>query len=102
MYGGRIVEMGQCADVIRNSSHPYTYGLLASRTGHAAVKGSRLATIPGSPPDLASLPPGCSFSPRCPRVIDACKQAVPQLLPTAAGHFAACIRAEPAPLRLTD
>ena len=94
MYGGRVVEMGPCADVIRNAAHPYTLGLLASRTGHAAVKGSRLVTIPGSPPDLTNLPPGCSFGPRCPRAIEACKQVVPSLIQTGVGHVAACIRVE--------
>jgi peptide/nickel transport system ATP-binding protein len=96
MYGGRIVEMGQCADVIRNPAHPYTRGLLASRTGHAAEKGSRLVTIPGAPPDLTSLPPGCSFSPRCPFAIERCHQVQPPPVYTAPDHFAACIRAEPA------
>jgi peptide/nickel transport system ATP-binding protein len=96
MYGGRIVEEGLCADVIRNPSHPYTHGLLASRTDQSAVKGSRLVTIPGAPPDLANLPPGCSFGPRCSRMIEACKAVVPPLIPTGASHYAACIRVEPA------
>jgi peptide/nickel transport system ATP-binding protein len=78
MYGGRIVEMGPCAAVIRTPCHPYTQGLLASRAGHGAPKGSRLVTIPGAPPpDLASLPPGCAFAPRCSLGIDACRQVVP-------------------------
>src|SRR3954453_5560572 len=64
MYGGRIVEMGSCADVIRAPAHPYTQGLLASRAGHSVAKGGRLVAIPGSPPDLANLPPGCAFAPR--------------------------------------
>ena len=65
MYGGRIVEMGSCATVIRSPAHPYTQGLLASRAGHSVAKGSRLVAIPGAPPDLANLPPGCAFAPRC-------------------------------------
>jgi peptide/nickel transport system ATP-binding protein len=98
MYGGRIVEMGQCADVIRKPAHPYTHGLLASRTGHAAEKGSRLVTIPGSPPDLTSLPAGCSFSPRCPRAIGRCHQVQPPPVYTASDHFAACVLVESAEL----
>ncbi|MFA6266842.1 MAG: ABC transporter ATP-binding protein [Pseudolabrys sp.] len=94
MYGGRIVEMGNCADVIRGAAHPYTLGLLASRTDHSAVKGSRLQAIPGSPPDLTALPPGCSFSPRCPRAVERCHQVQPPPVYTGPGHFAACIRVE--------
>lgn len=94
MYGGRIVEMGKCADVIRGAAHPYTLGLLASRTDHSAVKGSRLQAIPGSPPDLTALPPGCSFSPRCPRAIEGCHQLHPPPVFTGPEHFAACIRVE--------
>jgi peptide/nickel transport system ATP-binding protein len=90
MYGGRIVETGKCADVIRNPSHPYTQGLLASRTDHAAVKGSRLVTIPGAPPDLSNMPPGCPFGPRCKYVMDRCKTQTPSLYDVGADHFAAC------------
>ena len=71
MYAGRVVESGSVRDVIRSPRHPYTRGLLASRVERAR-KGDRLETIPGSPPDLAALPPGCSFraalSPGHPRV----------------------------------
>jgi peptide/nickel transport system ATP-binding protein len=95
MYGGRIVEMGRCADVIRSPAHPYTQGLLASRTDHAAVKGSRLVAIPGSPPDLSNMPPGCAFSPRCPKVIAACRQDMPPQFDITPGHFAACLKAAP-------
>jgi peptide/nickel transport system ATP-binding protein len=95
MYGGRIVETGKCADVIRNPSHPYTQGLLASRTGHTAVKGSRLVTIPGAPPDLSNMPPGCPFGPRCKYVMDRCKTLQPPLYDVGADHFAACFLIEP-------
>ena len=92
MYGGRIVEMGSCATVIRKPAHPYTRGLLTSRAGHAAQKGSRLVAIPGAPPDLANLPPGCAFAPRCPEVADGCLQTVPAPVPLDTGHFACCFR----------
>ena len=92
MYGGRIVEMGSCADVIRNPAHPYTRGLLNSRAGHAAVKGSRLVAIPGAPPDLANLPPGCAFAPRCSEARDQCMQTIPEPVATGPAHFAACLR----------
>ena len=96
MYGGRIVETGTCADVIRTPSHPYTQGLLASRTGHEAVKGSRLVTIPGAPPDLSNMPPGCPFGPRCKYIVDRCKTQQSPLYDVGANHFAACFRVEPA------
>jgi peptide/nickel transport system ATP-binding protein len=97
MYGGRIVEMGSCAAVIRHPAHPYTRGLLTSRAGHAAQKGSRLVAIPGAPPDLANLPPGCAFAPRCPEAIEQCRQSVPDAVALDGGHFACCIRTAAAP-----
>jgi peptide/nickel transport system ATP-binding protein len=91
MYGGRIVELGSCADVIRKPAHPYTNGLLASRTGHGAVKGSRLVAIPGSPPDLTNLPPGCAFGPRCGHVMERCRQVEPAPAEVTRDHMAACL-----------
>ena len=78
MYAGRVVEIGSVRDVIRAPRHPYTRGLLASRV-ERAQKGDRLETIPGAPPDLAALPPGCSFAPRCPMAVAACREVVPPL-----------------------
>jgi peptide/nickel transport system ATP-binding protein len=96
MYGGRIVELGPCAKVIRAPAHPYTRGLLMSRAGHGATKGGRLVAIPGSPPDLANLPPGCAFAPRCSQVIDSCRKAMPTAVAIEAAHIACCLRAQPA------
>ncbi|HVL71691.1 MAG TPA: ABC transporter ATP-binding protein, partial [Beijerinckiaceae bacterium] len=73
MYAGRIVEEGSARDLIRQPRHPYTIGLLKSRAHGALAKGARLEAIPGSPPDLANLPPGCTFAPRCPLAIDPCR-----------------------------
>lgn len=64
MYAGRFVESGAVADVVRHPRHPYTEGLMGS-TVHEVAKGTRLTPITGSPPNLAALPPGCSFAPRC-------------------------------------
>src|SRR4029453_18397998 len=64
MYAGRFVETGRLADVVRRPQHPYTEGLMGS-TVHEVPKGSRLMPIPGSPPNLAALPPRCRFAPRC-------------------------------------
>jgi peptide/nickel transport system ATP-binding protein len=91
MYAGRIVERGVCRDVIRTPTHPYTRGLLASRAGSAYTKDSRLDTIPGAPPDLANLPPGCAFAPRCTHAKGICNAGQPAELPVAENHFARCV-----------
>jgi len=67
-----------------------------SRAGHGAAKGGRLVAIPGSPPDLANLPPGCAFAPRCSQALEACRKAVPDAVVIEPGHFACCLRAQPA------
>jgi peptide/nickel transport system ATP-binding protein len=64
MYAGRVVESGSVRDVVRRPRHPYTEGLMHS-TVHEVAKGERLTPIRGSPPNLAALPAGCSFAPRC-------------------------------------
>src|SRR5687768_8963164 len=79
MYAGRMVESGSVHDVIRNPRHPYTEGLMGS-TVHEVAKGQRLTPIQGSPPNLAALPPGCSFAPRCSYVDAACRAAFPAAL----------------------
>ena len=93
MYAGRIVEYGTVAAVLGQPSHPYTLGLLASTVNGQA--GDRdIAAIPGSPPDLRALPPGCSFAPRCRFVLPACRAAVPPPAPAASGSMTRCIRAD--------
>jgi oligopeptide transport system ATP-binding protein len=89
MYAGSVMETGAVADVLRAPRHPYTLGLLASRP-QAAEKGSRLQSIKGSPPNLASPPRGCRFHPRCAVARDVCRAERPRLLPAAPGHLAAC------------
>ena len=74
MYAGRIVEQGGLDQVYRTPLHPYTQGLLDSmpRTSGGALDTQRLCPIPGSPPDMSSLPPGCPFAPRCSERLDVC------------------------------
>jgi peptide/nickel transport system ATP-binding protein len=91
MYAGKIVETGTCRDVIRTPAHPYTRGLLASRAGGAHVKGERLAAIPGAPPDLANLPAGCAFAPRCREVQPACQREMPREVSLDGGHSTRCL-----------
>jgi oligopeptide/dipeptide ABC transporter ATP-binding protein len=75
MYAGRIVEQGPVREIFRNPKHPYTRGLLASIPGGTA--GSRLKAIEGSVPNLAQLPRGCSFAPRCADRLAACDLEFP-------------------------
>src|SRR3982751_1849991 len=88
-----MVETGAVADVFVEPHHPYTLGLLRSVPDFDVVRES-LASIPGSPPDLASPPPGCPFHPRCPFAIEACPRAPIPLIDLAGGRAAACIRHE--------
>jgi peptide/nickel transport system ATP-binding protein len=90
MYAGRIVESGPVDRVLRAPSHPYTAGLLAS-TVHGQSRGRDIDAIPGSPPDLRRLPPGCSFAPRCPRRLGACRATVPEPRFPEPGRMAACL-----------
>jgi peptide/nickel transport system ATP-binding protein len=89
MYAGRIVESGRVHDILRDLGHPYTRGLLAS-TLRKGERGRRLAAIPGAPPDLAALPLGCAFAPRCPQVEPACRAAIPPMFRPAADREILC------------
>jgi peptide/nickel transport system ATP-binding protein len=90
MYGGRIVEFGPVVEVLQNPQHPYTRGLLEA-TVRGQRKGTRLVPIPGSPPDLTHLPPGCSFAPRCSYAHDDCLIDIPGERSINEQHFARCV-----------
>jgi peptide/nickel transport system ATP-binding protein len=90
MYAGRFVETGPIATVIGRPAHPYTVGLLQS-TVHENSRGARLASIPGGPPDLAALPPGCGFAPRCKLRHGACEVAPPAQVTLEEGHSVRCL-----------
>ncbi len=92
MYAGRIVEEASARDLINTPRHPYTIGLLKSRTHDAMVKEHKLDTIPGAPPDLANLPEGCAFAPRCYLAQDACRRGVPDLQQLEGGRTVRCRR----------
>jgi peptide/nickel transport system ATP-binding protein len=93
MYAGRVVETGSADDVFLRPLHPYAKALSAAfprigdHTSRYAPSG-----LAGDPPDPREPPAGCSFSPRCPRVTDACREAEPPLLDFGGGRRAACIR----------
>ena len=74
MYAGRVVEQGSVDDVIDRPLHPYTHGLIRSVPSRNR-RGVPLYQIPGMPPSLLHVPPGCAFRERCPRADDACLQA---------------------------
>ncbi len=78
MYAGRLVETAPAALLYRQPRHPYTDGLLHSFPSLHGPRRSMLG-IPGSPPDLRSVPPGCAFHPRCPFAFDPCQSMVPAL-----------------------
>jgi oligopeptide/dipeptide ABC transporter ATP-binding protein len=88
MYAGRIVEQGPVRDIFRKPKHPYTRGLLASIPGGQA--GSRLTAIEGTVPNLAQLPPGCSFAPRCADRMPVCESAFPGLTDLGGDHSVRC------------
>ena len=94
MYAGRAVEVASVGDLYRDRRMPYTAGLLGSVPRLDAPQGARLVPIPGAPPSLAALPPGCPFAPRCPLAVDECRAAEPELVQVATSHHAACIRTE--------
>jgi oligopeptide/dipeptide ABC transporter ATP-binding protein len=99
MYAGQLLETGTAAEILREPAHPYTKGLLNS---FPSLRGPRreLAGIPGSPPDLRNLPPGCPFVPRCSFARDACREIDMSLKPVTSSadptHVTACPFVQPA------
>ncbi|MEI6876565.1 MAG: ABC transporter ATP-binding protein, partial [Spirochaetota bacterium] len=75
MYAGRVVESGRTDDLLDRPLHPYTKGLLGSVPG-ASKRGASLAQIPGMPPNLLELAPGCAFQPRCQRATAGCSAEI--------------------------
>jgi oligopeptide/dipeptide ABC transporter ATP-binding protein len=96
MYAGRVVERGAAAEIYARPRHPYTLGLLRSVPRLDRPRRVRLDPIPGQPPDLARLGPGCPFRPRCPFAVERC-QEMPPLAEVDPGHLSACWRARELP-----
>ncbi len=90
MYAGSLVELGTKADIFRAPAHPYTQGLLRAIPTLATDRGLPLATIEGTVPAIAQLPPGCPFEPRCPHRVGACAVDLPPLVEVGLAHFARC------------
>ena len=93
MYAGRLVETGSVTDVLGQRSHPYTEGLLSS-TVHGGMRGKPLEMIRGQPPNLATLPAGCAFAPRCNYAVDRCHKEDAPDIELAPGRTVRCIRAD--------
>ncbi|HZT95413.1 MAG TPA: ABC transporter ATP-binding protein [Chloroflexota bacterium] len=96
MYAGKVAETGTVTDIFERPTHPYTHALLESIPRLDQERGQPLKPIPGSPPDVINLPPGCPFVPRCPNALPICRQEMPPLTPVdpegagGAQHKAAC------------
>ncbi len=93
MYAGRIVEVGPVRDVIKEAKHPYTKGLMDSIPA-IGQDVRALQQIKGAMPRLNAIPPGCSFNPRCPRVMERCRVERPELMNRGAGAVACWLYAE--------
>jgi peptide/nickel transport system ATP-binding protein len=94
MYAGTAVEAASCDAVFNQAAHPYTQRLLQAFPD-VERPGAALSSIPGSPPRLDALPPGCRFEPRCHRRIDLCASQAPPQVQVAPGHRAACLLLQP-------
>ena len=88
LYAGRVVEDAPAETIFARPAHPYTRGLLDSIVTSATVPGSRLPAMEGAIPDLADMPSGCRFHPRCARATVECQLAAPPLERCDAGHVA--------------
>jgi oligopeptide/dipeptide ABC transporter ATP-binding protein len=88
MYGGHLVEVAEAQSIFDNPLHPYTQGLLAS-IPNIKMDQPKLETMPGSPPDLVSPPPGCVFHPRCPQAMEVCREKKPETIEQD-GHLVSC------------
>jgi oligopeptide/dipeptide ABC transporter ATP-binding protein len=91
MYAGRIMETTDTVTLFKNPHHPYTMGLMNSIPSKK-LAGEQLDPIPGLPPNMAHVPPGCRFNPRCLYATDECRQGEIILRQVAPGHVSACIK----------
>ena len=90
MYAGKLVEAGTTETIFAEPKHPYTIGLMASVPRLDSPRKVAPRAIEGLPPNLAHLPDGCSFSPRCSYAMDQCHEEAPQLEAVSEGHYRSC------------
>jgi peptide/nickel transport system ATP-binding protein len=89
MYAGRVIEEAPVRELFKNPKHPYTQGLIRAVPTHTTARG-KLEGIPGIIPNLIDPPQGCRFHPRCPHVMEICRQQVPPAVRVGANHSASC------------
>jgi oligopeptide/dipeptide ABC transporter ATP-binding protein len=90
MYAGKIVEKGTAHDIYEDPMHPYTIGLMASVPQLDQDVKKKLVPIRGQPPNLANVPEGCAFHPRCNYAVERCRKEAPQLVSVGENHKGAC------------
>lgn len=95
MYAGRIVETGTLDEIYYQAAHPYARALQNATLRLDRTRSGRLATIPGSPPNLSQVTKGCAFAPRCSYRMDQCDREQPVLMPVSSGHLKACFYSGP-------
>ncbi len=89
MYSGRIMEIGNSDDVVKDPLHPYTKGLINSLPEKSKYDG-KLESIQGSPPSYENLPRGCTFNPRCPFAMEKCRQSEPDYINVGNNRYLRC------------
>ena len=90
MYAGKVFEQSPTAELFSTPANPYTKGLLKSVPDPAHEEGTELYQIPGLPPDVAHLPPGCPFQPRCYRAEEICREQYPPVVQINENHHSLC------------
>ena len=90
MYAGRVVEYGNVGTILKNGCHPYTRDLMNSLIRIEDDRSVELHSIKGSPPNLANLPSGCSYHPRCQQAVENCRLSRPNYLYNGGQHKVAC------------
>jgi oligopeptide transport system ATP-binding protein len=90
MYAGKVFEQAPTKELFSTPANPYTKGLLKSVPDPAHEDGTDLYQIPGLPPDVAHLPPGCPFAERCERAVDICRAEYPPFVQINENHHSLC------------
>jgi oligopeptide transport system ATP-binding protein len=90
MYAGKVFEQAPTRELFATPANPYTKGLLKSVPDPAHEEGTELYQIPGLPPDVAHLPPGCPFAERCERAEDICRAEYPPFVQINENHWSLC------------
>ncbi|MCD6208871.1 MAG: ABC transporter ATP-binding protein, partial [Thermoproteales archaeon] len=91
MYAGKILELSDVYTIFYNPKHPYTYALIKTIPKLSSID-EELYPIPGSPPEMINLPPGCKFHPRCPYAKKICAEKEPEFEQAGPNHYVACHR----------